>query len=883
MSEGLAEGPQGRPHRVRRERLRLLAAVDPGDGGTDVLRSALAHAMAEFDGLGGMAHLATGGVAGELDLVVSSGLPASVMRAWQIIPKGDPAAPAEAWRTGRPVWRAAIEPPAAWAEESLRPRPPRLPLAAGMLCVPLPGPAGPLGALSVLVPSDVEPARDQQQFLQDVARSAAEVLLRAASDATTAAHPADAEHVGEAEPQPEGTTGMWELDIVTGRVVYSDSLSDLVAGIGFDGPRERFESWRDVIHPDDLPNVGKDLERSMRSDRAYETEFRVRRANGSFGWLRIRARITVDESSGVIRLVGTFWDTTWDTDEDHAALDSVARVLSAVRAASARAALIDRLTRALTEAVTPQNVVDAVAENVLPAFNASGLLICEVQGGVMRVTGAAGYSQDFIDRLSGSPFPWDSPFGQALRTRAPMFFASAKEVLARFPHVAEYPFAEDKDARAFLPLIASGRVIGVGVLGFAGPCHLSREERTLLTALSGLIAQALDRARLYDDAATRARELQRDLLPRELPELPCLSAAAHYRPAGYGAEIGGDWYDVIPLSSERVALVIGDVMGHGISEAATMGRLRTAVRTLSDLDLPPDEILDRLNAIVGDLGEDYFATCLYGVYDPVTGVLSFASAGHPPPVLVRRDGTAAFLTAVGNPPLGAAAPPFDTMTARLRDGDLLVLYTDGLVEAIDRDIESGMARLADTLTGALRAEPDMPLRTVRDNVTRALLPAHEPIADDAALLVLRTHRIAPENVVSWTFADDPRAAGLAREHVRGQLAAWGLDDTLLMTTELLVSELVGNVIRHAKGPIGLRMIRSWTLTCEVSDSSLTTPLIRRSKLTDEGGRGLQLVAALSHRWGTRYNSGGKTIWVEQRIPQPGSPRAADRPVEHQRV
>ncbi|GAA4102854.1 SpoIIE family protein phosphatase [Actinomadura miaoliensis] len=878
MSEGLVEGPQERPDRVRHERLRLLEAVDPGVGGTDVLRSALAHAMAELGGLGGMAHLGAGGVAGELSLAASSGLPSSFTRAWQIIPQGDSAAPAEAGRAGRPVWRPVIESPAAWSEEALRPTPPRLPVAAGMISVPLPGPAGSLGALSVLVPSDAEPADDEQQFLQDVARKAAEVLLRAVPDASTAGAVRHAGKTGDVEPA--GTAGTWELDLVTGRVVYSESLSGLIGGIDFHGPRERFESWKDVIHPDDLPNVGKDLDRAMRSDSRYETEFRVRHTNGSYGRLRIRATITVDEPGGVIRLAGTAWDTTWDTDEDHAALNSVARLLSAVRAASARAALIDQLTRALTEAVTTQNVVSAVAESVLPAFHASGLLICEVQDGRMLITGAAGYSQEFIDRLSGSPFPPDSPFGQALRTRVPLFFASAKEIVARYPGVAGYPMAEDKDARAFLPLIASGRVIGTGVLSFAGSRHLSREERTLLTALSGLIAQALERARLYDDAATRARELQRDLLPRELPALPCLSAEAHYRPAGYGAEVGGDWYDVIPLSSDRVAVVIGDVMGHGIAEAATMGRLRTAVRTLSELDLPPDDILDRLNAIVGDLGEEYFATCLYGVYDPVTGVLSFASAGHPPPAIVRPDGTAAYLTAAGNPPLGAAAPPFDTMAARLGDGGLLVLYTDGLVEAIDRDIDTGMAHLTKTLTDTLRDEPDMPLRAVRDTVTRALLPAQAPIADDAALLVLRTHRLAPENVVSWTFADDPRAAGLAREHVRAQLAAWGLGEELLMTTELLVSELVGNVVRHAKGPIGLRMIRSWTLTCEVSDASLTTPLIRRSEPTDEGGRGLQLVAALSHRWGTRYSPGGKTIWIEQRIPHPGHPCATAGAVDH---
>ncbi|GAA4075248.1 ATP-binding SpoIIE family protein phosphatase [Actinomadura miaoliensis] len=533
--------------------------------------------------------------------------------------------------------------------------------------------------------------------------------------------------------------------------------------------------------------------------------------------------------------------------------------------AADRAALMEQLTWALAEAVTTQDVVTAFADSVLPAFHASGLIIATVENVRLYLVGITGYSGELIDQLSGEPFPDDSPIGEVLRTRIPLFFESGDELIARYPQVGDFPMSVDKDARVFLPLIASGRAIGVGVLSFDRPCRLGEEERTLLTALSSLIAQALERARLYDAAAARARELQRDLLPRDLPSLPAVSAAAHYQPAGNGTEVGGDWYDIIPLSADRVALVIGDVMGHGLSEAATMGRLRTAVRTLSDLDLAPDDILDRLNGIVGDLGEDSYATCLYGIYDPVTGDFAFGCAGHPPPAVVSHGGTVTYLTTAGNPPLGAASPPIDTASVNLPDGSLLVLYTDGLVEAADRDIDKGMAQLARTLSATARNGAAASLETVCDTLTAAFIPPSHRAGDDAALLLVRTHRLAPDNIASWALPEDPKAAGQARELVRRQLAAWDLSD-LLMTTELLVSELVGNVIRHAKGPLRVRLLRSRTLICEVSDGSLTTPLIRRSAPTDEGGRGLQLVAALAQRWGTRYTCSGKTIWTEQSIP-----------------
>jgi anti-sigma regulatory factor (Ser/Thr protein kinase) len=326
-------------------------------------------------------------------------------------------------------------------------------------------------------------------------------------------------------------------------------------------------------------------------------------------------------------------------------------------------------------------------------------------------------------------------------------------------------------------------------------------------------------------------------------------------------DVGGDWYDVIPLSAGRVALVVGDVMGHGLSEAATMGRLRTAVKTLADLELPPDEIMSHLSDIVGGLGEDSYATCLYALYDPTTGMCTIARAGHPPPAVVQPDGTAYFPELSPDPPLGAAEPPFETVEVKLPDESLLVLYTDGLVESPSREVDQGMAELERLLRTADRGD----LERLCDTLTAGLLPAGQLDAhDDAALLVSRVHALPADRMASWRLPEDPRAAGQAREHVREQLAAWELDD-LAMTTELIVSELVGNVVRHAKGPVRLRLLRSASLICEVSDGSLTTPRMRRASETDEGGRGLQLVAALSQRWGTRYTAAGKCIWTEQAL------------------
>jgi serine phosphatase RsbU (regulator of sigma subunit)/PAS domain-containing protein len=534
---------------------------------------------------------------------------------------------------------------------------------------------------------------------------------------------------------------------------------------------------------------------------------------------------------------------------------------AAERTAAERSTRIQELASALAEAVTSLDIVAAVADRVLPPFGANGLIIQVVEDGRMHTLGGAvGYSRAFLDLIEG-PVPDFTPVADVLRGRRPRFISSADEYMQRYPATADVLTVCGKQAWAYLPLVVSGRVVGLCVVSFDRPRLLTDAERALLTTLSGLIAQALERARLFDAEHARSQALQRALLPRQLPELPAVTAAARYLPAGRGMDVGGDWYDVIPLSADRVALVIGDVMGHGLPEAVIMGRVRTALQTLSDLELPPDEVLAHLNDLVCGLGDDSFVTCLYAIYDPTTSSCTVARAGHPPPAVVSPDGSVHFAQDEGNPPLGVAGPPFEVSELRIPDGALLVLYTDGLIDSTSCDPAVGMGRMA----GLLRVLRGEGLDGMCDSLTRALLPDDQQQADDAALLVARVRATAPEAVATWPLPEDPRAAGATRRHVRDQLAAWRLEE-LTNTTELVVSELVANVVRHARGPYRLRLLRSRSLVCEVFDGSLTTPRPRRAVWTDEGGRGLQLIAALCDRWGTRNVTTGKVIWTEQSLP-----------------
>ncbi|MFJ8630567.1 SpoIIE family protein phosphatase [Streptomyces sp. NPDC093568] len=416
-----------------------------------------------------------------------------------------------------------------------------------------------------------------------------------------------------------------------------------------------------------------------------------------------------------------------------------------------------------------------------------------------------------------------------------------------------------------VPIRARGATLGVAVLTrFRNPQPFTPDDALLAEEITARAAVCIDNARRYSRERETALALQRSLLPRSLPRTAALDAASRYLPAARSG-VGGDWFDVIPLSGMRVAMVVGDVVGHGVQASATMGRLRTAVRTLADIDLAPDELLTHLDDLVVRLSEEagveagpgeVGATCLYAVYDPVSRRCTLARAGHPSPVMVPPGGEPREIELPAGPPLGLGGLPFESAEVELREGTVLALYTDGLIETRERDVDAGHALLRTALSA--RSES---LDETCDRVLHTLLPPGG-VADDVALLLARTQGLPASQVATWDIPADPALVAPIRKQVVEQLGAWSLSEASF-TAELVVSELVTNAIRYGTPPIRLRLIHdATTLICEVSDTSHTAPHLRRAKTFDEGGRGLLLVAQLTQRWGSRHTADGKTIWAE---------------------
>ncbi|MEU8784114.1 SpoIIE family protein phosphatase [Streptomyces sp. NPDC048637] len=492
-------------------------------------------------------------------------------------------------------------------------------------------------------------------------------------------------------------------------------------------------------------------------------------------------------------------------------------------------------------------------------------------------------------------YPFNSPCAGALRTA----------------HAQIIPGRESDDGPELgavvhstlaVPMVARDTVVGlVQFSRTKGSEPFGERDTALAVELAARAAVCIDNARLYRREHERALILQRSLLPPGDPEAAGLDIACRYLPGTTATEVGGDWFDVIELPGHRTALVVGDVMGRGLRAAVAMGELRTAVRTLALLDLEPAEVLSALDEIArglggdgdgrstarsargrsgtadgtpetgrsartADLSEVYLATCVYAVYDPVTRRCTFANAGHLPPVLVEDGEDALLLDVPPGMPLGVGGEPFEEIEVELPDGALLALYTDGLVESRHHPLDEGLRAFRMALSGA-----DRPLEDACDHVLNALDTSHGE--DDIALLMARVHGLPKDAVGDWNLAPEPRSVARARELARDQLTDWGLQD-LVDTTELLVSELVTNALRHGHGEIRLRLLLDRSLVCEVWDADLAQPRRRRARDTDEGGRGLQLVGLLSEGWGSRRTPRGKTVWFELALPD-GESTAVD--------
>ncbi|MFI1733383.1 SpoIIE family protein phosphatase [Streptomyces acidicola] len=482
-------------------------------------------------------------------------------------------------------------------------------------------------------------------------------------------------------------------------------------------------------------------------------------------------------------------------------------------------------------------------------------------------TDEPGRWDDVVPVGEAMPFPAHTPFFQCMTTGEPVLVPRISEEMG---HAIAAQF-EKRDIRPLItgrsmlvvPLKARNVVLGFMIL-------LRHPERPVfndmdrvtgaeLAARAGLV---LDNARMYTYQENVAETLQDSMLPQIAARMPGCDIATRYLPGTLLGRVGGDWFDSVKLPGARTALVVGDVMGHGLNSAAMMGQLRTAVQTMAGLDLPPAQLLRNLDDLAQRLGEHYLATCLYAVYDPIASELHLANAGHIPPVLVRaEDGSSGLLDLPTGAPIGVGGVPFEAVRVRVEPGDRLVMCTDGLVEMRGEDIGVGLATLCESA-----AHPAASMDDACDTIIRAL-NTRGGRKDDVALLMARLNGIEPEDVAEWRLARDPAEVGRARAAVREQLHVWGLS-TLVDTAETLVSELVTNAVRHADGRrVALRLVRGDTLLCEVDDDDPTLPTLLSAGPADEFGRGMRVVSTLAREWGTSRTSTGKTVWFELTPPR----------------
>ncbi|MFE9390133.1 SpoIIE family protein phosphatase [Streptomyces sp. NPDC006784] len=646
------------------------------------------------------------------------------------------------------------------------------------------------------------------------------------------------------------------------------------------------------------------------------------------------ARIT--DRSGTVRGVSC---TVMDITERLEALNKA-------EAARQRLALLDEVGVALGNLLDVHAIAQALAEVLVPRFAgyAGIMLRDEVAvggelpesvipvGTPLRLFGfAAREGGERVERLlrlgSEVRYERESLLGRALDSGMPQLAGTPEEILRATrsgdPRV-EATFELGVHSLMAVPLRARGTVLGLLLVSRAQQDEpYGDDDRALATEVADRSGTFLDNARLYAREREGALMLQRSLLPQRIPEPPGVDLAYRYVPGSSGTEVGGDWFDVIPLPGGRVAFVVGDVMGHGLHAAVTMGRLRTAVRTLAGLDLPPDELLARVSTVGDDLShgpdDPLMATCLYAVYEPAPtsagsrcGVLTMASAGHVPPLLVTREGESGCrvrpVDVPSGVPLGVVGPEPDQeyplTETEVEEGSTLVLYTDGLVESRGEDITEGIDRVCALLAGpgSRRSAPEDGctwngagahvsagpvgatgcggLENSCDLLIDSLRGQHSGArgrpgtGDDVALLMARLGGLPGHTAASWSFTPGSYAVRRAREAVRKTLREWRLSD-LEDTCVLLVSELVTNALRYAHGPVGVRVVRdigrdpagpAGSLIVEVSDLLPEPPRERIVTEEQEGGRGIQMVASEARRWGTRHGPEGKTVWFELPLP-----------------
>ncbi|MDO0929637.1 serine/threonine-protein phosphatase [Streptomyces sp. TG1A-8] len=526
---------------------------------------------------------------------------------------------------------------------------------------------------------------------------------------------------------------------------------------------------------------------------------------------------------------------------------------------------LHKLTLLLTSTRHTREATTLALERIAPAFRARAISISLIEGDRLHLAGASGCSREYLRTLDGLPLSRDTPETDAISQRRRLVYPGTSE--ATRGRLLETQSTEhgDRDCTwVVLPLTASDRVVGVCSLGLSADSPDVKTTHAVLTALSTLLGQSFERTQLYDAQYALAEKLQQALLPRMLPQPPGVVATSRYVPAVAGADLGGDWYDLIGLADGSVVAVIGDVQGHNTTAAVVMGQLHSAVRAYATEGHDPVTVLKRTNRLLLELETDLFATCCCVLFDPAADKMRVATAGSLPPFIRTADGHALSAEAEIGVPLGVQEnPDYRVTDVPLTPGTLIALYTDGLAGSDDE-----FAHALGSAVGMSEGE----LETLADRIVATAVGLRSR-GDDAAMLLLRyegARERAQANVREYVIQRrDLQGVHRTREQLRKWLVAWELPE-LADTAELLASEVVTNALVHGDSDVNVYVRRYETcLRVEVRDSDprpaepVTLP---RAEDQAEGGRGLLIVSALASGWGNSPSGRGKTVWFELMVP-----------------
>ncbi|WP_336323670.1 ATP-binding SpoIIE family protein phosphatase [Streptomyces lavendofoliae] len=681
-------------------------------------------------------------------------------------------------------------------------------------------------------------------------------------------------------------TGLWRWDNASG-IVTLDAEAARLLGLPAEPVELSEAAVRSRFHPVDWNEIDGIVNLAVLEGTLAEARLRIMDESGRvIRTVRSRSKPFVEGTD--YQLVGTLQEVAEPQP------GTAARTPVTGDWRRSREAFLLDAGRALAEARSTAEVLRVAASLSMPGFSPDGLAVFGVSGDRLTIIGHHGHNAGDDGPFTDMPLDTDYPAAEVVRTGRAIYLPTPEEYRARFP--ATWPLAQrfGRESWAFLPLIVAGRTMGAWMAAFTYPVSFTPDERSVLTTVARMLAQALARAGVAESERELSLGLQRTMMPVLGPAIPGMEVAARYVPTGGGLQVGGDWYDMIQLPGGRIALVIGDVQGHDVRAAGLMGQLRIALRAYASEGHRPDAVLSRASRFLygitdgaeGDHGAARFATCLYLEVDPATGTLDIARAGHPDPAIRMADGTVMLRPTAGGLPLGIV-PDTDYPTTRLtlEPGETLMICTDGLLETGGHDLETGWNRIR-TLLERYDTEGES-LEVLADNLVQAVHgpgshhttgPLADRREDDIAVLLLaRTGaplRTAAARRTAMTIAQaEPERIAAARQHLRELLHDWA-DPEQVDSAVLMVSEMVTNVLVHtdgdallvaeATGDHGKRRLR-----VEVADASDELPHRRRPGEMASSGRGLILMEMLAHEWGVDPRGEGKSIWFELREDRDG--------------